>query len=178
MTALTDYECGVLITRGPQDWEIIQQENGAAEVIVSGVFKLTQITGNEKVYARVVHEGTREEVVPYTQCFVEGHEWFIKLKVPAGGLYMLETVLNNDEEKPLSHSVRGDVRKHFGVGDVYLIAGQSNAVGYGKEPVNDPPELGVHCLYARGKWELAVHPLADATETLHPVNREHMNPGI
>ena len=61
---------------------------------------------------------------------------------------------------------RGDTRQHWGVGDVWLIAGQSNCAGYGKDPVEDPSELGVHLLGNDLHWDLATHPLNDSTNSL------------
>jgi len=61
---------------------------------------------------------------------------------------------------------------HIGVGDVWVIAGQSNAAGYGKSPIVDPPQLELHQFHPAGHWRLASHPLADGTATLFPMHRE------
>ena len=66
---------------------------------------------------------------------------------------------------------------HLCVGDLFVIAGQSNAVGYGKNPVFDPPELGIHMCRSSGRWDLASHPLGDATGTTHPENADRYNTG-
>jgi hypothetical protein len=71
---------------------------------------------------------------------------------------------------------RGDMRHHIGVGDVFLIAGQSNATGYAKDLGIDPLELGVHVFRANGKWTLATHPLNDGTDSVFPANMEPANP--
>jgi sialate O-acetylesterase len=65
--------------------------------------------------------------------------------------------------------MRGDYVHHVGVGDLWVIAGQSNAAGTGTGPVLDPPELGIHQLGQDECWKLAAHPLEDATDTRHPV---------
>ncbi len=68
--------------------------------------------------------------------------------------------------------------RHFiGVGDLWIIAGQSNSAGYGRGPIDDPPTLGVHLLRNNEQWTLAAHPLNESTDTLHPANREAGNPG-
>ncbi len=53
--------------------------------------------------------------------------------IPAGGLYRIESCLKEEKNTPLEWATRGDCVEHFGVGDLFVIAGQSNAVGYGKK---------------------------------------------
>ena len=66
---------------------------------------------------------------------------------------------------------------HIGVGDVFVIAGQSNAAGRAKNPVDDEPELGVHLLRPSGRWDLATHPLGETTGAVHLGHYENHNPG-
>ena len=66
---------------------------------------------------------------------------------------------------------------NVGVGDVFVIAGQSNAAGRAKNPVADDPELGVHVLRTSARWELATHPLGETTNALHVGHYENHNPG-
>jgi sialate O-acetylesterase len=72
---------------------------------------------------------------------------------------------------------RGDMVHHMAVGDLYVIAGQSNSAGYGKDMVYDPPEFGVHLLRNSGRWDIATHPMNESTGTIHTANREGANPG-
>ena len=97
--------------------------------------------------------------------------------VPCGGPYRLETRFRSAERQPLHSIVRGDMRHLIGVGDIWVLAGQSNAVGYGRSPVHDPPEVGLHALRYDGGWGLATHPLSDSTATLYPSMTERANPG-
>lgn len=96
-------------------------------------------------------------------------------RVPAGGLYRIETRLVR-EGTPPEWGLCGDVIHHLGVGDLWVIAGQSNAAGYGRGRVFDPPELGIHVLKNDETWDIAAHPLNDPTGSTHP-NRELANPG-
>ena len=86
------------------------------------------------------------------------------------------TRLNLPENLAGEWSARGDLRHFLGVGDLWVIAGQSNAAGYGRGPYADPPALGVHLFRNDETWALATHPLNDSTDTAHPVNREGGNP--
>ena len=97
--------------------------------------------------------------------------------IPAGGLYRLETRLRTAENPAGEWSPRGDMRHFLGVGDLWVIAGQSNSAGYGRGPYQDSPELGVHLFRNSERWGLASHPMNESTDTRHPVNRETANPG-
>jgi hypothetical protein len=75
--------------------------------------------------------------------------------IPRGGPYRIETSIGSSEDAVEWR--RGGEAIHFlGVGDLWLIAGQSNAEGYGRDPVDDPPEIGIHQFDGRG-WRLAAH---------------------
>ena len=97
-------------------------------------------------------------------------------RVPAGGLYRLETMMEYEGWDGLS-CTRGDMIHHWGVGDVFAIAGQSNAAGRAKNTVADDPELGVHVLRSSGRWDLATHPLGETTDAIHVGHYENHNPG-
>jgi hypothetical protein len=168
---------GVVIEKGPQDWQIIQQENGKADIRLEG-YCIPQ-DQCRVVYARIVDEETGFPIEPWTAAPSSGdNRWELVLRdIPAGGLYRLETCLNEAGALVLEWGCRGDMRHHIGIGDVYVIAGQSNAAGYGKDFIYDPPEPGVHLLRNNGRWDMAGHPLNESTDTLHEVNSEGANPG-
>jgi len=168
---------GAIITSGLEDWQILQQTGGFAEISLSGWQFSGGIGPDEpvEVLVRVVSEDDSGTVVPWTLCSCSGMYWNVRLRVPAGGLYRLETRISS----PAAHGfsvVRGDMRHHFGVGDIFVIAGQSNAAGRGSDPVYDPPELGVHQLRNNGLWDIASHPLCDSTNAVYLAHREPANP--
>ena len=170
---------GAVIEKGPMDWQILQQVQGKADIRLSGGWSFGERIDTPKVYARIVDENTGESVVPWQPAEdTGGDRWEITIKdVPAGGLYRIETCLDQSSGKVLEWAIRGDMIHHVGIGDVYVITGQSNSAGYGKDPVYDPPEIGVHLLKNNGKWDLASHPMNESTGTLHEENREAGNPG-
>ena len=98
------------------------------------------------------------------------------LSAGTGGLYRIETYMDYEGWDGLS-CTRGDMVHNVGVGDVFVIAGQSNAAGRAKNPVADDPELGVHVLRTSARWELATHPLGETTNALHVGHYENHNPG-
>lgn len=169
---------GALIKEGVSEWQIFQQTEGYATIAVSGIWKVQKEQDIQPVvYLCVRREETGEPVVDWTQCKMQGREWKVSVKVPAGGLYQIETCLVEDGGAWFEWADRGDIVSHVGVGDLYVIAGQSNSAGFARDHVYDPCELGVHILKNDQKWHLAVHPLQDSTEGEEPVNMEPANPG-
>ena len=182
---------GVTITSGAKPWQIFQQgADGTASIHLKGEYRLIQLTqelplqftelphAKTTVKARIALEATGENVIPWTCATVldESH-WEITFDhVPAGGLYRIETYMDFEGWNGLSCS-RGDMIHNIGVGDVFVIAGQSNAAGRAKGPVADDPELGVHVLRTSAVWELATHPLGETTGAVHVGHYENHNPG-
>jgi hypothetical protein len=158
---------GVQIRSGPCDWTIIQQQEGSADVALTGTWALPELEcgvfANKRVQVRIVHEFSNQVVLPWTRCELYGtQEWRVVLhRVPAGGLYRIESGLIADVSGGAvsRRSTRGDMIHHLGVGDLWVVAGQSNAVGYGQGAIYDPPAFGVH-LFRDGKWDVATHPLS------------------
>jgi sialate O-acetylesterase len=167
---------GVRIAAGLQPFQILQQdERGLGSFAVHGRWEHPDPHGT--VQLRVVAEADSTAVCAWRPARrQEGAEWEHTFDaVPAGGLYRLESRLVVDPNAP-EWGVHGDTLHHWGVGDLWIIAGQSNAAGYGRGPVLDPPELGVHLLRNDERWDIAAHPLNDPTGSTHP-NREAANPG-
>ncbi|MBT4101086.1 MAG: hypothetical protein HOM68_18790 [Gemmatimonadetes bacterium] len=178
-------ELGVLIEDGAQDWQIFQRAaDDTASITLSGRWVTGESFTKAVVVVRLVREADGEAVTRSLQWVrtrtrksgAKSGTWSITLDaVPAGGLYRLETVLQLSNG-PVEWGQRGDMVHHLGVGDLWIIAGQSNSEGHGKSPTPDAPELGVHVFRARGEWTLASHPLNDSTQTQYLPNRLGSNP--
>ncbi len=172
---------GATIDAGLRHWQILQRgPDNNASVQLSGHWKAPQPAKRKRVLVRVMNETTNEPVatrLDWTPATTRKNgTWSLTLSnIPAGGLYRVETCLNLDDG-PVEWSARGDMVHHVGVGDVWLILGQSNAEGHGKTPVCDPPEPGTHTFHASGSWRMAAHPLGDSTGTRYPANRLGSNP--
>ena len=182
---------GVTITGGAVPWQIFQQDReGVAPIRLRGEYHLIHLSqelplefsqvppARATVKARIAREDTGESVIPWTECRIpEPGRWEIEFpRVPAGGLYRVETTMDYEGWDGLS-CTRGDMIHHIGVGDVFVIAGQSNAAGRAKNPVADEPELGVHLLRTSARWDLATHPLGETTGAVHTGHYENHNPG-
>lgn len=188
MTGRTDLP-GVRITSGLVDWQLLPRAaDDTATVLVRGTvspaaispeppFTFTAIDAEVTVSARVVSELDGGAVVAWTRADLgPDATWEVTLRLPAGGGYRVETQLEQVGGDGYSLT-RGDVVHHIGVGDLYLVIGQSNAAGRARDRVADGPQLGVHHYRADGTWALAAHPLNDGTRAVHTGHFENHNTG-
>lgn len=182
---------GVMIESGAQPWQIFaQNEQGSADIRLAGRYACARLTEqppfvaqpvdgkNVQVQARLVREDSGEVVLGWQPCtLLPDSRWETVLaQVPAGGLYRIETTLTYDGWDGYSIT-RGDMVHHVGVGDIFVVAGQSNACGRAKTPLEDAPELGVHLLRNSGRWDLAAHPMGETTGAVFTGHLENHNPG-
>lgn len=165
---------GITIRSGPQDWQILQRDargEAALELRLEG--DPAPHGPGAAVQARVVEEATGAPPtrdLNWRSAVRDGDAWRLRLDgIPVGGTYRIETRLARPQNTGDRRALRGDCRHHLAVGDLWLIAGQSNASGTGKGAASDPPELGLHQLGNDERWRLATHPLEDATGTRHPI---------
>jgi hypothetical protein len=175
---------GCIILEGLRDWQILQRDaSGMASVTLRGNWSIPspekvdpQDRKEPFVTVRVVSERNGAPVTAALDwhaatTLVDG-TWEARLDIPAGGLYRVETAVNRGR---VEWGYHGDTVHHVGVGDLWVIAGQSNAAGYGRGYIDDAPELGIHLLGNDEKWRLATHPLNDTRGNTHP-NCEECNP--
>lgn len=181
---------GVFIEKGISDWQIIQHTDHKATLDFEGswhVIKDAVKIGikDAQPQIRVVSEEDNSQIIPWqdTQScpaddYITG-TWKASLTIPAGGLYRIETGLVVNSSNGQYHWVfRGDTRLHIGIGDVFLIAGQSNSAGYGKDTAFDPPELGVHLFRNRHSWDIAAHPFNESSFAGDVANAERGVSGV
>jgi len=155
-------EFELTITSGAENYQIFQQENGFAKITLKGNFtaKKEFLDENAKVVVHLIDEDNAGAlVIPPVTAQVNGNEWSATFNAPAGGLYAIRTYLRSDVRDERT----GDAVHHIGVGDIYLIAGQSNAEGHSKRGINDPVSMQVHMFGLNKKWDIASHPLSDCT---------------
>ncbi|MBR4235479.1 MAG: hypothetical protein IKR85_05385 [Clostridia bacterium] len=168
---------GTRITYGLDDWQIINSDNGSGRVTVGGLWRLEDgakkagVSSADPSY-RLVNEFDNSCLTDWIKAdHIDSERWETTLTVPRGGLYRLETCLDAVSAKSGEHwRFRGDIRNHIGCGDVFAIAGQSNAAGYGKGVMPDPPDVRVHVRRNSGRWDMASHPLNDATDAQDCLN--------
>ncbi len=147
--------------------------SGFAEMRASGRWRRPASAGllgrsGCEVEIRLCHEMTGSPVTPALQWQTaetrSDGTWSALLQnIPYGSPYRLETRLNPKGNKTKEWAWRGDARRFLAVGDVWVLAGQSNVSGYGAPPYQDEPEIGIHLFGQDGRWRLAAHPLHDGT---------------
>lgn len=170
---------GALIESGITDWQIIQQNvQGLANIALQGRWDHPDFK-EPRVQARVADENTGVSITTAPDWvdaeMAPDRTWRVVLpNIPAGGLYRVETRLRTPGDVG-EWAHHGDMVHHVGVGDLWVIAGQSNSAGYGRGAVHDPPELGVHLFRNSMRWDLASHPMNESTRTEHPENTEGAN---
>ncbi len=165
----------VHVARGAADFRIYQQnEQGLADIDLSGTFEQQPDTTHNHVQLRMV---SQQDYAPLPElgrwqraraCSPDGVWSHTFCNVPAGGLYMIQTRLVWKNADGTEGARSGRIVRHLGVGDLWIIAGQSNSSGTGRGIAHDPPALGVHILQNNEVWQLAAHPLDDPSETDHP----------
>lgn len=157
---------GAYLTKAPQNWQVVQQ---GYPIVLEGTCQ------GGAVYLKLLCELTGKTVMDWTKTQQTGTNWHMTLEGILPGIYTIVTCLREgDEDCELAR--QGDKRFHVGVGDVFVIAGQSNAVGFGREEYQEPPVYGVHIRRNNGCWDIATHPFGDSTG-FFGVNRDKKNPG-
>ena len=166
------------ITGGPSDFRIYQQDRpGRADIEMAGTWHGAEGCRNFRIFVRLRSEDDSSPIGPapdwtLVERMGRGTWSHVIPGVPAGGLYLLQTLMQwKCKDGSTSQQVRESVH-HLGVGDVWLIAGQSNAEGAGRGIAQDGPQLGVHVLKPGNaelgldpRWDLAVHPLSESGGT-------------
>ena len=181
---------GITLTSAPSDWEILQQTDKKATVTLKGSFQVHPAAiqvGVDHVtpIARVMREDDNMTVIPWTKadhfsCDDQFRGTFdITLTLPAGGPYRIDTSLETKSTIPdLTWLYRGDCVLHLGVGNLFIIAGQSNSAGYSRDFCADAPSMDVHLYRNRSRWDIASHPMNESTFAGSLANEEMGVPGV
>lgn len=171
---------GVKITSGLADWQVLQRHDGKAQATLQGEWALEP--GARKVAVRsitpsirVLNEMDQSMVLPWTACESQAADahtgaWSVTVTLPQGGPYRIETCLDVVAPSGDHWMFHGDIRVHIGVGDLFVMAGQSNAAGYAKGVAFDPPDVRVRLLRNSSHWDMAAHPMNDATNAADCLN--------
>ena len=157
----------VRLIKAPSRFEVIQEVGGTAEISVEGEIcpwssydEDERRFSTDKIFARVIDEENGREVCAPTRASFVGSRFSVKITgIPVGGPYTVEFVML-DRECPVDYSLGGERIYHLFVGDVFLIAGQSNAAGMARGIGKDEPELGVSVMRDLKEWDIASMPFA------------------
>ena len=154
-------------TDAPQNWEIIQQKNGFADIAVSGTFDAPEHDETAPIWVGLLDENDCAPVIEWQKAEKCENTFSTTLcRVPAGGLYRIEVRLGAHRYSIPNDSSAQVAVHHIGVGDNYVIAGQSNSSGTGKGEAEVPLDMMVHALRDAKTWDIATNPL-DILYTKH-----------
>ena len=98
-------------------------------------------------------DGTTADATPWQSATVNGVRFDGQIQLPAGGWYDIEARGRNGDELVGSFSVT-----RVGIGEVFVIAGQSNSANFGQYR-QAPADERVVTMDARGAWRPATDPL-------------------
>ena len=109
-----------------------------------------------------IHPGARARVLHNTETIIPWHEPKGAIRsVPVGGPYTIEIETG-------THKV---IRIHgILVGDLWILAGQSNMDGCGKLIDLESPSRMVHAYYYSETWDIAEDPLCVLVDSIDPVH--------
>jgi len=139
------------LTAGLNDSQVLQRDaNGAATALVSGK---TDTSG--RLHCRV-NDGSWSPLAR-----VKSGDWKARLPpLRTGGPYTVQLKLEDDAGK----AVEGKTYREIYVGDLWVLAGQSNMLGRAKiDEAFNQPDARVRMLSVDGIWQLAAHPLHEPT---------------
>ncbi len=144
-----------LTIAGPTDFQVIQREskNKGAIPISGGLADAD--AKDVAIEARLVIDGKAEEWRKLQPAFT-GAAFEAKMDAPAGGWYRLE-VRASSGGKTLSETAV----EHVGVGEVFVVAGQSNSANHGAE--KQRTKTGRIATFHGKRWQLSNDPQPGAS---------------
>lgn len=167
-------EC--LLLEGVRDYEILQQADGGRAVTLKGSYAVS--SPENYPVLRVFQEDTGIYVEPALRPEFAKGSWQAELFLEAGHVYRIEAgICMECTGFDMRFLGRGSIVREVGVGEIFVIAGQSNAAGYGQQTVSDRPHVLVHMKNADGSWALAAHPLAHVNPPRTAANSDILNSG-
>ncbi len=163
-----------ILQKAPENFSVLSAVGDYATVSVSGILAedaeddtyLPIAFSAEHLYLFVTHEESGAPVCPPVRLVIENDAFACEVCLPVGGPYTMDICVY-DTDKGYFEKLHGACRRHFFVGDVYLIAGQSNAAGKAGGVLHEPMELGVQLLRDLREWDIASAPFSDFDDSKH-----------
>ncbi len=135
----------------PLDYQV-HQRAGRAEGIIIVAGSLAQGSKHPgTLEARLVSAGVAADWQTLATIESGTTEFRAELNAPAGGWYRLEVCVRQANAIVTETAV-----EHVGVGEVFVIAGQSNSANHGEE--QQQTKTGLVAAFHNGKWQLANDP--------------------
>lgn len=138
----------------PTDFQVFQRQNAAGgKIVIEGMLEApghAALTNLDKLEARLVGETVSNgwTTLPFDN---RVRRFRGELAAPAGGWFRLELRLSGGGK-----TIFTAVVEHVGVGEIFLIAGQSNSANHGEEKQSAKSPLVV--AFGNGVWQPARDP--------------------
>lgn len=137
--------------RSPQDWQIFQRETKTqGRLVVAG-----HLVGNaDRVVVRVTGASTSGPLANEwhtIRLHKDSGDFTGSLRLPAGGFYSVEVRARRAAEDASTVTIA-----HVGIGEVFVISGQSNATNWGEQ--HQTPETGMVTAFDGNNWRPAEDP--------------------
>jgi len=134
----------------PMDWQVVQRnDRNTGSVFVQGVLESSDAS-LDTVLIRF-SDGSGESHWARFEAEIQGASFKGKMELPAGGWYKVEVRALANETL-----IAESVVEHVGVGEVFVITGQSNSANHGE--VKQETRTGLVSSFAGDSWQLAVDP--------------------
>ena len=154
--------------KAPENYSVLSAVGESATVRVSGTVRETEEDDTflplyfsyEHLYLYVNNEESGAPACAPVHLTLENGSFSCEISLPVGGPYTMG-ICSYDGEMGCFERVHGACRRHFFVGDVYVIAGQSNAAGKAVGVLHEGVELGVMLLRDLCTWDIASAPFSD-----------------
>jgi sialate O-acetylesterase len=159
---------GMTVTAGLCEWQVIQRNpDGFGTIACEGTS-----TREGRVWSRVLqHTRPVGGLGWHLVGTARDGRWSAEVQsIPTGGPYSL--AFRVGEPDPDDYGARVD---NIVIGDLWILAGQSNMQGRGRMDGAEPPSPLVRTYGMNEKWELAREPLHWLSESIDPVHYRSAN---
>ncbi len=137
----------------PTDYQVHQRATTNGSVTVAG---LTPVPDGAQLEVLLAGKDLENKWRPLATTESGPAGFRGRFDAPAGGWYRLEVRARRGEE-----TVAHAVVEHIGIGEVFVITGQSNSANHGDE--RQQPKSGLVAALANGRWQIANDPQPGAS---------------
>ncbi|MDP1562876.1 MAG: sialate O-acetylesterase [Pirellulaceae bacterium] len=144
-----------LVLTSPMDYQVVQRSTPSNGTLRINGQLSEQVPVTVVFEGRILHENVD---VPWHRldATVSGQMVTMQMEAEAGGWWQLEIrVLNEGQE------IAKAVVAHVGIGEVFVVAGQSNSANHGEEKLT--PQTGRVAAFDGTKWQIANDPQPGAS---------------
>ena len=134
----------------PLDYQVVQRSSReTGNLSIAGEFD-EDVSGSISLQFRFLGKGGNENWQDLNAIF-SGKRFSVEQEIPAGGWYRLEVSAVREGRSFAEAAV-----EHFGIGEVFVVAGQSNSANFGEEKQRTTTER--LATFDRAKWTISHDP--------------------